>query len=287
MFLDVPYPRDRTGLHFYFLFLAGFFFMVDEVRWKPFSFTALAAAIPLLSHLLVTLNTCYVPGWKHEGVPFAFYEHMLRWQKENARQSTISAVGLLGGVIDYYDFRNGTQLNTPQDLHFPDTLSDFIITNRWQSTIAGYDTALCEPETGVALLVRNRMIRWKPAFTVQNAGWSTVGGFMLMCEVPVDSLRGLPVCIETELTLQSGYEPFQGWITCQVYDTLGNTMNYPHVDLQWIAPDYFTRPQKLRRRFVPGYMTPEIGRISVMLWGIPPKPYSVSGVKVEVLVPRE
>lgn len=152
--LGVKYPQERAALQIYVLFIISLFFAIDNIKPNYLKYLFPLPTLIVTIQFIWLFNFTHIQHWKNQTVPYAFYQKIYGWQQQNNNiKPTIAGHGLLGKVLDYYDYKNGGLLNSTKDDTSPSKIADFIITNDWNSNIQNYDTLIYVKETSVCLLV--------------------------------------------------------------------------------------------------------------------------------------
>lgn len=211
-------------------------------------------------------NFTHIQHWKNQTVPYAFYQKIYGWQQQNNNiKPTIAGHGLLGKVLDYYDYKNGGLLNSTKDDTSPSKIADFIITNDWNSNIQNYDTLIYVKETSVCLLARKEPTAWEPSLNETAKDTVIQGNFYTMLEIPAKELVNQPVSVDVSFNIQSDNYPFLGFLVCSATTADNEKVAYTDVNLQTVKSDIRVRNTIHRRLFFEA-IPANAEKLDIYLW---------------------
>ncbi|BDX38343.1 hypothetical protein CYCD_16980 [Tenuifilaceae bacterium CYCD] len=273
--LGVKYPQERAALQIYLLFMIALFFAIDNIKLKLLKYFFALPTIIITIQFYYLFNFKHIQHWKNQTVPYSFYEYLYDWQQNNNIKPTISGHGLLGKVLDYYNYTNEGKLNCTRDDIPPSKIADFIITNNWDSNITGYDTVLYEKETSVALMQRKKLIDWELIYRKTENDTIVFGEFYNLVELYTKELKNKSVCIDVEFNAQSNDFPFNSFIVCSANNANDEQIHYTNYNLQIVKADIRDESTFHCKLFY-DMMKEETEKVVVYLWLLKNK----NGIKV-------
>lgn len=280
--LGVKYPQERAALQIYLLFMFALFFAIDNINIKPLKYLFALPTLIITIQFLYLFNFKHIQHWKNQTVPYSFYQHLYTWQQNNNIKPTISGHGLLGKVLDYYDYTNGGKLNCTRDDIPPSKIADFIITNNWNSNITGYDTVLYEKETSVALMQREKLVEWEFVFQKTIKDTIVYGDFYNLAEFSTKELKSKSACFDVKFDAQSKDFPFISFIVCTANNANNEQIHYTNYNLQ-IAKADIREKNTFHRKLFYDKMHDDTEKVIVYLWFLNNKHgVNISNVNVKI-----
>lgn len=280
----VNYPQNRAAIYFYVLFMFALFFALDHFKFKIKFFLSAVTALIFLIQFITTINLNYAPVWKDETIPVSFYNYLLRWQNERGIMPIVSAHGLLGKVVDYYNYQDGSKMRHVEENDFPGKTADFIITNNWNTIdiSAQYDTVLQNKKTNTALMQRKELVRWSPVRILNGDSRSSSDDFFPVFEIPADRFRGSPFCYNVSVKVQSNKFPFIGKMVTELRNSTGDVIAYRSIDLQRIKPDIRQNTNIICRQYLE--MIPmDAAIIKAYIWNLKKRNLNTSEIKITLM----
>jgi len=281
LILDINYPQDRAAIHFFVLFMAVFFFNLDQFNKKTFRYFGPVIALALTIQLFISMNLRYVPHWKQETVPISFYNLLSQWHQKTGVLPTISANGILGKVFEHYGFHHGETLNSTQDKEFPSKIADFLITSHWvnKNFIIGYDTLQYDKETGVSLMQRKNRFEWQQVLSHSEKKNFNSKKSIFFLEIPAEQFLKAPFCYDISFKAQSKRFPFRCWIVCDVFDDSNKSLSYNSIDLQRVKSD-IRQTSFIHRRLYLETIPKDAKKIRFYLWNVDKETVNISDLQI-------
>lgn len=274
----VPYPKERTALHLYILFILALTFSLDR-SWTFFRPVVFLPAAAFLLQLFQSLNVSYAPAYPCETTPVTFYEKLLEWKKLHHQAPLVTARGLQAGVIRYYDFTHRSELNDVQEQNFPGRFADFILLSGWDRVpLPGYDTVGQGPYAEI-LLRRKTPYPWKVMTETDRPSISSVENYILLDTLAPDSFLHRPFCCTIGFRLQAATEPFRGWIGCNICDSAGAPLVSQLTDLERLKRNY-SRPERMEQRMFFDSIPQATRQIRFVFWNSGMIPVTISDVHI-------
>lgn len=266
--MGVNYPRGRTGIHFFPIFMLGFYSVLDRTGNKWMILPAAVPALMFSVHMIKSLNLTHTYHWKVETVPGHFYNKLEEWKNKTGIPPTISCHGLLCKGFNYHDLQHEGAVNTAQESGFPSNVADFMILNFWNegADLTNYDTVAYNETTGVTLMGRREPYKWTEMDTSIVWEDSTLKtDYVWIAEFAADSFINKPFSFDARFTARAGYKPVIWSLVFGVQDSVNNWQSFTDVMLQMVKPD-LTSPSVIHRRQYIDRILPGAKKIHVFLW---------------------
>ena len=256
-------------------------FFFDQVKLKLLFIFPFAATLVFVIQFFKIINLSYAPVWKDESVPFSFYEYLLSEQIKTGRVATVSAHGLHGKMLNYYDYLNGTKINTVEEKDFPSTVADFIVANKWNNKdlSSEYDTILYSKQTNIALLRRKHFIKWEQILIQNRERTKNSDYFIPILEIPANQFINNPFSYDITYNAQSDRFPFICRLVTELRDSSGEVISYNTIDLQRVKSDLRSKSLISRKQFLDPI--PESAKIiRIYFWNLKERHVDISDLKI-------
>lgn len=275
LLFDVNYPRERAALHFFIVVVIAFFILIDQLpkHWKKIG---LYPPLIFFIHLLVTVNFSYTPVFKFETLNDEHYKEVVRVQKKHDHLLTISAMGILGRVLDHYNYVNQSNINTFQESDYPSKIADLMLVNTLTAPfdVNEFDTLYYNSASTVALLERKNKAKWITKITEKAVVVDSNKEYINLFDFYYTPTAGSSLKMEIEMDLLSELDPCDSWLVCDLTNN-EHKNRYESIYLQRAVNDY-SKKTHLRRAFYLTDLPHSLCRISCYIWNISKGQWKIS-----------
>ncbi|MDP4280899.1 MAG: hypothetical protein Q8867_01990 [Bacteroidota bacterium] len=241
----VNFPEDRIALYFFVFLIISFLFLLDRwipaVTWHP----GMLLALPFLIfpiQFLHRVNLTYLSFYISDNIPPRFYEKVYSHFTPGDFPPTIGGERLRHFCWSYLNFRHGGSLSEMYYSDFPGYAADYqIVTTsqnpRWTQFYTSIDY---DKYSGRELLKRKNSLQKEIAGTWNNisTGGTINREYFTLFEMKADQLKGKPLYLTLDLSLESEEKPFVAWIVTTVVDDKGNTFSYERLPLDCMRTEW-------------------------------------------------
>ena len=242
LLFNVNYPEDRTGLFFYFLFILGLIFFVEEyaldkkILSLPF---VLFFSFQFVSELNITHHS-----WSfYETMPKRFFSKLLVEQGNQKEKISVGGHRVIELFYSYLNYRSENKLNPILPPEKMQMNCDYYIT--WKKDQPFYDKFYEELDkdknSELVLLKRKKKIKRNLVYELRKR--ILIQGnqeFVNLLEVNDTVFHSQnPILAEVELEVLHSSTPPQSWLVLQVDSVAGGSNYYfRRTPLNWLRFDW-------------------------------------------------
>lgn len=278
----VNYPEDRTAIYLLPLFCVAVGLSVDDLilRSRNRRWILLLAPVMILPLLFTTfVNFTHSETYLSDTVPDSFYFKVKAAHKEGEYPPTVGGRRGRHFCWSIHDYLNGGTESIIFHANYPNTVADFQIADAKDLGIFAKKYQVidyCQPSNRYLLKRRSNLLK------IPLAGGDgiqfppeKVEEFVTLCQARVDTLTGRNLYIGFEGDFTSEVAPLQAWITAEVKDSGGKSLEYINLTLNWLRLDWKGPDSYLKSGFILPPLPAGSSEFCLYLWNIQHSPVTI------------
>lgn len=281
---DVNYPVDRAGMHYYILFLLGYFAIISQKNNKFSVILAIVPAVFIVAHFASQIQFRYVNAWRAETVPVEFYEEI--YVDATNEKPIVAVHGLLGVALEHHAYLKGENHNGYKEIFYCDYTEDYILLSELDVNLgldlSNYVEVLQTTDPNLHLYKRKQQLNHITELRSQTTpfGFEGEGGTLNLVEI--ESLSGEKMSVNLDYTIKFSKKNQSFWIVVQVRDKNGEQVDGRYIDCRRLYQHgsqelHFTRKVDFK------IMPDNVADILVYVWNTSNKKLEVKKGEIEIL----
>lgn len=285
----VNYPEDRLALYLFPILIGTIVFAYDKLENPTIKVVVIISILPLLFlpiHLISNLNLTYSSFWKGERLPESFYEIVEKESLNKQIKPTIGGYLMRELCWNYWDFRNGGNLNKIQTSDFPGNSADFQISdeNSLSKFLDNYNILETDNHSKLSILKRKKLLDKTMIYVVNkiNTKGQTTEEYFGFLDINADTLVGKRLLINYDFSLLSKIKAFNAFIVITVFDKDRNSLQYIYYSLYRAKTFWTGENSNLNICLYIPKLTKESHSLVTYIWNIDKLPFKIKNGKCEV-----
>lgn len=283
--MEVNYPENRAVMFLIPYLIGSFCFAVNGISStnklkRVFVFSALLLLfIPIRSFGFINLSYQTYIDFIKQRIPPRYITYIQEDAKNNNYKPLVSGYHMRHFVYNYYNFKNGGELNHFYEHDYPGRIADFQIVDTSESInfTKEYEVVDHDEITNYSLIKRKERTVKKKLFetTFNGSNGSTNQEYFdfFKNENVGNSLKEKAVLLKFDFKLKSSAIPFNARLVIDLSDENGKNLFYDYFPLGWTKTEWDgTFNYHMYIHTIPK----ETKKIVVYLWNINGKEFEVS-----------
>lgn len=242
--LEVNYPYERVGLHFFIFFVGSFCFLVDQ--FKTYVFKLLLLPLLLIPvHFVSEFNLVNISCWEGHSIPHRFFQKIEESEKNKNEIPTIYMGTVANTCWSYKLDRFDSNLPNVTE-YFSDDVQgyyDYFIGKKEliDEDISYYDSLDYDSHSNFILLKRRNKVGRKLIKQVSfKEKTTTESEFIEFARFNIDSLQSQALYVENNLFIKPIKTPYRGKLVVSIKNlTTGDNVGYKSNRLEtWSLKDF-------------------------------------------------
>ena len=285
---EVNYPEDRVALHYLVLLPCAMVFAIDGFSKESklggvLSHATFAFLLLFPFNLALNLNTSYSVLWERDASVKAFYDVLLREKEASSEEPTVVGYRMRSLPFNYYNFLNQAALSPIQSSGYRSNEADFQVAYLGvEADWSDYDTLLHHITSDLYLMRRKTSLERKLIYAKSvEGGEETEAEYIQWFGADIDSLRGKDLLWTVEIEMPKIEEPFQGWVSATVIDTLENQIIQEKIVLDWLKTSW-QKGDKFRYQMAVSNIPNSAKHMKLFFWNINKSPIQLGPVEIKL-----